>query len=129
MEYIRLKLTLPPTLNGLFAGYRVRHKSNIYKEWLKLAHSELLQQERYTITGDEWLEVNYAFYMPIYNKNGTKKRVDVFNFEKALSDFLADNISWFKDEHIKKWFIEKHDSKEKYVIIFIKECNDTQKTI
>lgn len=121
MEYIILQLPLPPSVNWLYAGYRVRHKSNEYKKWIEEAERELRRQTKYTIHGDEWLEVSYAYYMPIYNKNGSKKKVDVFNYEKSLSDFLEAHIEWFEDKKILKGNVEKIDSKERYVKIFIKE--------
>ena len=124
MNYTKLELPLPPSVNGLYAGKTRRFKSNKYKDWIQEAYIKLKQQETYKIEGWEWLEVRYGFYMPIYNKNWTKKKIDTFNYEKALSDFLADNIEWFKDEHIKKWTVEKFESEENKVIIFVKEINE-----
>lgn len=124
MSYIRLKLPLPPSVNWLYAGKVRRYKSDKYKTWLQLAKIELNKQETYKIEGWEWLEVKYGFYTPIYNKDGSKKIKDTFNFEKALSDFLADNIEWFQDHHIKKWEVEKFHSEEEYVLIFIKEIDE-----
>ena len=123
MEYMRLKLSLPPSVNWLYAGKVRRYKADKYKEWIVTAKRELLTQTKYKIHDTEWLEVRYAYYMPIYNKNWTKKKIDVFNYEKALSDFLADNIQGFKDEHIKQGYVEKHDSEDRYVIIFVKELD------
>ena len=118
---MHLEFTIPPTLNKLFAGYTKRHKSKEYENWLKKANIELLKQERYTITGDEWLEINLTYFMPIYNKDWTKKTKDLDNYFKALMDFLWDNIEWFKDKNIKVIKAEKKDSELWIVKIFIKE--------
>ena len=120
-EYIKLELPLPISVNKAYAWYRVRYKSNEYKQWIRQAELEMLKQTRYTITWDNWLYVHYEFLMPCYYKNGKKKVVDVANFEKVLSDFLTKNIEWFKDEHIKRILLSKTDSNENKVIILIKE--------
>ena len=124
MDYIKLKLTLPPSVNWLYAGMTRRYKAPKYKEWINIAQRELLTQDKGKITGSEWLEVRYIYHMPIFNKNGTKKKIDVFNYEKALSDLLEKEIEWFQDEHIKKWYVEKIHSDERYVIITIRELNE-----
>ena len=49
----------------------------------------ILNIQQVVITGDEWIEVEYTYYMKIYNISGTKKIRDVFNYEKCLSDLLA----------------------------------------
>lgn len=118
---MHLTFTIPPTLNKLFAGYPKRHKSDEYKQWLELASYELLQQERYKITGNEWLEVNLTYFMPIYNKNWTKKKKDLDNYFKAIMDFLWDKIEWFKDENIKVIKAEKKDSELWIVKLYIRE--------
>lgn len=121
MNYIKLVLPLPPSVNGLYAGKVRRYKSDKYKTWTELAKIELNKQETYKIEGCEWLEVKLWLYTPIYNKDGSKKKKDLDNYFKALFDFLWDNIEWFKDEHIKKLESEKFDSKEEFVNIFIRE--------
>jgi hypothetical protein len=66
---MHLEFTTPPSLNKLFAGFPKRHKSDEYKNWITIASNELLTQTRYNITGDEWLEVNLTFFIPLYYKN------------------------------------------------------------
>jgi hypothetical protein len=46
---------------------RGRVKSKEYVEWEK-ENDNINYEEQYRITGDEWLEVNYTFYFPLYNK-------------------------------------------------------------
>ena len=118
---MHIELTCPPSLNKLFAGYPKRHKSNEYEKWLRLASIELSKQTRYKIKWDEWLEINLTYFMPIYNKDWTKKTKDLDNYFKALMDFLWDNIEWFKDKNIKVIKAEKKDSDLWIVKIFIKE--------
>jgi Holliday junction resolvase RusA-like endonuclease len=118
---IKLKLPLPPSVNWLYAGKVRRYKSNEYTKWIELAKIEMMKQPTYTIHWDSWLEVEYIFHMPIYNKDTSIKKVDCFNYEKALSDFLEDNIVWFEDKKIKYWIVGKNHSNERYVSITIKE--------
>lgn len=118
---MNLEFTIPPTLNKLFKWKQRRSKSDDYKNWLELAQVELLKQETYKITGDEWLEVNLTYFMPLYNLNGSKKKKDLDNYMKALFDFLWDNIEWFKDEHIKVIKAEKKDSELNKVKIYVRE--------
>jgi len=81
----------------------------------------MLIAEQIVITGDEWLEVEYTYYMKIYNIPGTKKIRDVFNYEKCLSDLLATGIEWFQDHKIKIGRVEKVESDRDEVEIKIKE--------
>lgn len=118
---IILELPLPPSINECFAGYPKRHKSNKYKERLNLASYSLVTQEKYTITGDEWLSADFVFHLPLYYKNWNKKKQDIDNFFKSILDFLTDNIKWFKDENIKELTAKKIDSDKNIVKILIKE--------
>jgi hypothetical protein len=38
--------------------------------------------------------------MPLYFKNGKKKIIDVFNFEKLLSDFMAKKMPYTDRERV-----------------------------
>ena len=125
-ETIKLKLTIPPSLNKLFAWYRVRHKSDDYKDWIRKAVYELSEQKQYSITGDNWLIVNYIYYTPLYFKNGKIKKIDVFNYEKALSDLLEKSIPGFQDEKIRIGRVEKINSTANIVEIEIKEEKKVQ---
>mgnify|MGYP000323083433 CR=1 FL=1 len=119
---IRLILPTPPSLNTLYAwNWRKRYKSEKYKEWIELAQLNYNQQERFIIEGDNWLEVEYKFYTKILNKDWSKKIKDVANYEKALSDFIADNLEWFSDHKIRKMKLEKIESWRDEVEIIIKE--------
>jgi len=51
MNYIKLELPLPPSVNGLYAGKTRRFKSNKYKDWIQEAYIKLKQQETYKIEG------------------------------------------------------------------------------
>jgi len=120
-ETIILELPLPPSVNLLFAWYPKRHKSNKYKEWINLASYSLVTQTKYKISGDEWLEADFVFHMPLYYKNWSKKRIDLDNYIKATQDFLVEHIEWFKDENIVYFTAKKIDSKTNLVKILIKE--------
>lgn len=120
-EYILLEFTKPPSVNECYTWYPKRRKSDVYKKWLKLAHTELLNQTRYKMSWDEWLEARITIFMPLFYKNWNKKKQDLDNFLKPIFDFLWDNIQWFKDEHIKKITAEKIDSEKNICKIIIKE--------
>lgn len=120
-ERIELKFPMPLSINIAFAWYKKRHKSNEYLIWENKAREYLEDQQDYKIFWDEWLEVEYNFYFPIYNKDWTKKKKDVFNFEKVLSDFLVKIIPWFEDEKILIWKVQKIDSTRNEVEIIIRE--------
>jgi len=122
-EYIRITLTVPPSVNILYNNAKKwRTKTDEYKWWEKLALYEYSKQGmNYKIKWNNWLLVSYTYFMKIINDNWTKKKIDVFNFEKWLSDCLTKLIPGFKDEHIKKWFVEKIDSDRNEVEILIKE--------
>lgn len=129
MEAIKLELPLPPSVNGAYTNlhygnWRVwRAKSPTYRNWEKIADMALRAVNfNMFITDDEWLEVEYEYHMRIYNKNGTKKKRDVANYEKCLSDYLQKIIDWFEDHKIKSIKLHKHhtDGDEK-VYITIKE--------
>ncbi len=123
-DQIELSVTIPPSLNKLFAWYPKRHKSDDYKDWETIVELELLDQIQYNIQWNEWLEVSYSYFMPIYYKNGKKKKIDVFNFEKALTDKLCKHIPGLKDEHIQWWHVWKFDSDRNKVKIIIKEIKE-----
>jgi Holliday junction resolvase RusA-like endonuclease len=120
---IKLTLPLPPSVNQLYAGYPRRYKSEGYKEWLETASLVRTQDKRYFIKGDEWLAVEYRFFIPLYCKNANKRVVDVFNYEKALSDFLSKDIEGFADHKIRTGIVEKVDSSRYEVEVTITELS------
>jgi len=88
---------------------------------MKTAEQELLTQKRYTIHGNEWLAVSYTLFFPISCKNGNKRKRDLGNFEKPLSDFLTTAIPGFKDEHIISLTMRKVDSPVERCIVEVSE--------
>lgn len=121
-QKISLKLSMPISVNKSYDNAKKwRTKSDAYKNWEYKATIEMLWQTVYTITWNNWLEVSYKFMFPIYNKDLTIKKKDVFNYEKVLSDFLEHNITWFSDKKILKWYVEKVNSDLDIVEITIKE--------
>lgn len=104
---------IPVTLNEAYAWYEVRHKSNKYKEFENKLEKYFLELwEKFEITWNEWLQLNYTLYMPLFYKNWNKKKQDIWNYEKALSDCLAHHIIGFKDENIKILVARKVDSEK-----------------
>jgi Holliday junction resolvase RusA-like endonuclease len=81
-----LRLPFPPSVNGLYDGGKNsvrRFTSDIYKAWQADAYEALLQQSARTSRHNHPVEVTYTFGRP------DKRRRDVFNLEKAVSDFLV----------------------------------------
>lgn len=92
MDHICVKLPIPVSVNHAFAGKAKRYKSPEYRDWIEKANLIMNRYGGFSIEGDEWLRVEYDYEMPLFFKNGKKKVQDVFNYEKALSDFLTNRI-------------------------------------
>lgn len=122
---IQIILPVPPSVNAAYATNfktKRRFKSKAYQEFINEADAALLASgKKWKITGDSWLEVVYVFYFPIYNKNGSKKKKDLSNFEKCISDYLSSRIEGFADEKIRVIRMEKIQSITEKVCITIKE--------
>lgn len=121
---IKMTLPIPPSVNGLYSGRERRFKSKGYKEWIEDARASQIGTQHHTIHGDEWLEVFYTFYTPIFNKGNKKiKKWDAENFLKAASDFLGEWIPGFDDSKIRIGHYEKIHSERREVEIVIREIS------
>jgi len=121
-KYINLILPMPISINKAYCNSKKgRTKSDEYEGWEKLAFVELKKQETYTIKWDEWLFVEYEFNFSLYTEDWEKIIKDVANYEKVLSDFLANYIVWFKDHKIKTILLKKVDNRSSFVKVKIKE--------
>lgn len=119
---IHWTLNMPPSMNGLFAWTKRRYKSEEYEWFSNYVFSEFVNcKDRPRITWDDWLEVEYTFYFSLYTKEWKKRIKDCFNFEKALTDCLVNNIKWFEDHKILTWKVTKEDSEKSYVKFIIRE--------
>ena len=127
---IHLKLPKPPSVNEAYAGYPKRHKSDKYKDWIKLADNALKTQLNYSIQGDNWLNAMYILWTPLHFKNGNKRVIDIGNYEKIVSDYLSGwkkpqnaKIPWFYDHKIQIMTLLKKESweDEEYIEIIIDE--------
>ncbi len=115
---------MPPSVNQAYTTNqhnRGWHKSVKYKEWTDVCDVHMLTQKRYTIKGDEWLSVRYELQIPLYYKNGKKRKVDTANYEKCLSDYLCKALEGFEDHRIKTIYMTKTDSSRNEVDISIWE--------
>lgn len=121
----KIKITLPflpVSLNTAYSGYRVRHKSDKYKEFeRKMLYFFNNYPESYRIIWNKFLKVTYILKIPLFTKNGKIRKIDVANYEKVLSDTLAHHIEGFEDEKIKILNMEKVDSEENITEIIIEE--------
>lgn len=122
---IHITLPFPISVNKAFAGYPRRHKSNEYVAWEKEAERAMRTQLKYEIEGDEWLALHYTLYTNLHYKNGGKKRIDGFNYEKIAIDFLTKKITGFEDHKILTGSWDKREIDEKWerIEIFIEEVN------
>lgn len=123
MKEIKIKLPfLPISVNTAYAGYKIRHKSDAYIIFLRQLDDFFLTYDWERILDFDWfLEVEYKLFCNIYTKEWKIKKMDVANYEKVLSDWLANYIHWFQDEKIKKITMEKIQSDEHYTEITIKK--------
>ena len=125
-ECIVLELPLPPSTNQLYSTIKTnwktkRVKTKKYKNWFELATYEMLNQKKYEICWNNWLKWQYNFFMKIYNKDWSKKKIDTDNRVKALQDLLEHNIKWFEDKHILEFTAKKIDSDKNIVKLIIRE--------
>lgn len=121
---IKLLLPFPPSINQAYGTdfkTKRRYKTKVYKDWEKFAERDLWQNKHYKITGNEWLRVEYKFFSKFINNNGTKKKKDVENYIKCLSDFLGNNIEWFDDHKIQELVAKKYNCSQDYVEVLITE--------
>lgn len=77
-------LPIPPSVNALYPGKVRRYKSDAYKAWLKEAWAALLPEKSKITKVTAPCSVTYrlGFF-------SDKRRRDLCNREKALSDFLV----------------------------------------
>lgn len=124
-----IELPLPISVNWAYStvktpnGKTIRVKSSDYRDWEKIANIAY-NKYSYEITWDSWLWVDYQFYMPIYTKEWKKRKIDTFNLEKVLSDFLSKRIPWFEDHKILDWRVRKINSNNNIVKIKIYETSE-----
>jgi Holliday junction resolvase RusA-like endonuclease len=120
-----IKLLIPfmsVSVNGAYSGKVRRFKSDTYKTFETNMNTYFCELwENYEIIWDEWLSVQYVFNFPIYNKDWSIKKKDLWNYEKVLTDTLSHHIPWFLDEKIKHISMSKWDSEKEYMEIEIKE--------
>lgn len=121
----KIKITLPflpISLNTAYSWYRVRHKSDKYKEFeRKMLHFFNDYPEIYRIIWNKFLKVTYILKIPLFTKNHKIRKIDVANYEKVLSDTLSHHIEGFFDEKIKILNMQKVDSDENITEIIIEE--------
>ena len=79
--YACIMLPYPPTVNTMFPGRARRHKSAQYTVWIAEAE-QALQHQKPLPRFEGPIEVRYSYGRP------DKRQRDVFNLEKATSDFL-----------------------------------------
>lgn len=81
---IILMLPIPPSVNALYPGKVRRYKSDAYKAWLKEAWAALLPEKSKIRKMTTPCSVTYRIGL-----FSDKRRRDLCNREKALSDFLV----------------------------------------
>ena len=77
-------LPIPPSVNALYSTNwktKRRFESERYERWKEEAWIALVSQPRHSIQGP--ISVSY-----LYGRSG-RRRSDIFNLEKAVSDFLV----------------------------------------
>lgn len=99
---------LPPSINQAYYTdfkSRTRHKSKAYRDFKNVMAYYIPKGIKEPITGD--IEVEYNFYFP------DKRKRDVFNLEKVLTDCLV-YYGLFKDDtQIVRGVVEKYYTKGK----------------
>lgn len=82
---IEVRLPLPPSVNALYANVagKGRVKSARYRTWLNAAGWELKARKRGKVSGD--------YQLWIWAERPDKRRRDLGNLEKPISDLLVAN--------------------------------------
>ena len=115
-----LTLPFPPSVNSLYDGGKNSNRrfiSDQYKRWQEDAGMHLLgeRDRRHRHIGP--VEVTYTFARP------DKRHRDVFNYEKAVSDFLVKHSILADDKLIQRgtvqWSISQHP-----VIVVIQDIEE-----
>lgn len=119
LEHFHCRLPMPPSVNGLYPTCRgKRVKSQEYKRWLTLAALELFTHDIPTRCVGE-IKVRYNFWFP-----KDKRRRDVENYCKAVSDFLVERGVIEDDSMIQELTLVKGKTNEApYVIVQITELS------
>lgn len=85
IDFVVLSVPMPPSVNKIYPGDgKRRWKSADYKAWLDLAHISAKQH-------NAWGKLVEGPVSVVYNvpRRNDRRREDIGNFEKALSDFLV----------------------------------------
>lgn len=131
---IHITLPLSVSVNAAYGNKKPRpgkkggrYRTSAYRKFIKDATEVMDQYDVYEITGDEWLKVVYIVNIPLYTKDGKKRIVDVFNYEKTLSDFLAKKITGFEDHKILEGRVIKQNSDKNTIEVYIYETKESKK--
>lgn len=78
-------LPIPPSVNALYGqrSGRQRYKTKEYKAWEEAAALALFNKPECRYIAGNDLTVRYTFFFP------NKRKRDIANFEKAVSDFIT----------------------------------------
>lgn len=110
-------LPLPPSVNAAYRAVNGRViKSLQYREWSVSAANALVSQVKNIKTMTGRLSVNYGFAFP------DKRKRDIANFEKALSDFLEEAGVYQNDCQIDEMRMVRLDQGNG-VFVTVKEIN------
>ena len=113
---------LPPSTNSCYYTNRAtggRHKSAPYRQFIKDMEFYMPKE---SIHGE--VEIEYNYYYPLLYKNGNRRKLDMTNFEKALTDTLVhygiiEDDCWVRDMRQMSF-----DSTERETWIQIKNYED-----
>lgn len=130
----RYEFTIPfmsVSVNGMFAWMTRRFKSKQYKEFDDKMDEFMKTLPPMSVDPTKRLKVEYHFWFPILNKNGTIKKKDIGNYEKGISDFFGRKdkkdkskylcIEWFEDQNIIDLRMTKTDSETEYIKVIIEQ--------
>lgn len=112
-------LPIPPSVNAAYRAVNGRViKSAQYRAWSVEAARVLSEQHKNISTMTGRLSVNYGFAFP------DKRKRDIANFEKALSDFLEERGVYENDCQIDEMRIVRLDGGNG-VFVTIKEADSS----
>lgn len=119
------------SVNWMFAWIWRRFKSKEYKEFDTKMEEFMKTLPPMKVDPNKFMTVEYEFWFPIYNKNGTIKKKDIGNYEKGISDFFWRKdkkdkskylcIEGFEDQNISDLRLSKRNSDTEYIKVIIRQ--------
>ena len=117
---MRISLPFPPPSNNLFVNIkRGRAKSQRYKDWISIASTRIKDSHRQAIG---------PYSMTILLRRPDKRKRDIANLEKAVSDLLVSHGVLQDDSLCERLLMQWDAGMEEECVVIIKEFGGAEET-